>query len=80
MRTQFMIGAAVFATTAIFLAPAANADPGPAQPNCTTVEGGTYTGTGTTECQTPGNVQLNETAPAPDYIYPWDDGFYGPVL
>ena len=38
-------------------------------------------GTATTECATPGNVQLNATAPdVPAYAYPWDDEFYGPAL
>ena len=34
----------------------------------------------TTECATPGNVQIAATAPEPDYPYPWDDEFYGPAL
>ena len=38
-------------------------------------------GTATTECATPGNVQLDATAPdVPAYPYPWDDEFYGPAL
>ena len=37
-------------------------------------------GAGTTECATPGNVQLNATPPDPTYLYPWDDEFYGPAL
>jgi hypothetical protein len=37
-------------------------------------------GAGTTECATPGNVQLNATPPEPDYPYPWDDEFWGPAL
>jgi hypothetical protein len=69
---------------ALFLAPLASADPGdevstdPA-PACTSVAGDEYTGTSTTECQSPGNVQINATAPAPEY--PFDDGlFYGPGI
>jgi hypothetical protein len=49
-------------------------------PNCTSVGGVTDMGAGTTECATPGNVQLNATPPEPDYVYPWDDEFYGPAL
>jgi hypothetical protein len=37
-------------------------------------------GAGTTECATPGNVQLDATPPDPTYLYPWDDDFYGPAL
>jgi hypothetical protein len=69
---------------ALFLAPLAAADPGdevstdPA-PACTSVAGDEYTGTSTTECQSPGNVQIDATAPAPQY--PFDDGlFYGPGI
>jgi hypothetical protein len=37
-------------------------------------------GAGTTECATPGNVQIDATPPEPDYVYPWDDEFYGSAL
>jgi hypothetical protein len=37
-------------------------------------------GAGTTECATPGNVQINATPPEPTYAYPWDDEFYGSAL
>jgi hypothetical protein len=70
--------------TAVLLAPLAAADPDDAisnPPTCTTTgDGGTYTGTTTTECATPGNVQINAEAPTPDYPYPWGDEFYGPGL
>jgi hypothetical protein len=71
------------AAAAFLLAPLAGADPGdevstdPA-PACTSVAGDGYTGTSTTECQSPGNVQINATAPAPEY--PFDDEFYGPGI
>jgi hypothetical protein len=68
----------------LLLAPLASADPGdevatdPA-PACTGTGGGSeYTGTQTTECESPGNVQIDATAPAPEY--PFDDGFYGPGI
>jgi hypothetical protein len=68
--------------TAVLLAPLAAADPSDEVSNlpaCTTTgDGSTYTGTTTTECQTPGNVQIAATAPAPDY--PYDDEFFGPAL
>jgi hypothetical protein len=79
MRTWCLIGSlATAAALSTVLAPSAAADPTP--PDCTTVAGDTYTGTGTTECQTPGNVEIDATAPQPEYAYPWDDGFYGPGL
>ena len=74
--------AAAGAAAAIFVAPAAVADPGDSStlPACTDVGGPTAMGAGTTECATPGNVQINATPPEPDYVYPWDDEFYGPAL
>lgn len=80
MRTRILIGSLAAAAATTIVAPVATADPGPAAPDCTSVAGGTYTGTGTTECQSPGNVQIDATAPQPDYSYPWDDGFYGPAF
>jgi hypothetical protein len=41
--------------------------------------GGGHSGS-TTECATPGNVQINATSTEPTYLYPWDDEFYGPAL
>jgi hypothetical protein len=66
------------AAAAFLIAPAAVADT--TLPTCTSVGGVTDMGAGTTECATPGNVQLNATPPEPDYVYPWDDEFYGPAL
>jgi hypothetical protein len=77
-----LIGSAA-AAGALFLAPLASADPGDSNlPACTTTgDGSTYTGTTTTECSSPGNVQINATAPSdPTYLYPWDDEFYGSAL
>ena len=70
--------AAAGTTAAILIAPAAVADT--TLPSCTSVGGVTDMGAGTTECATPGNVQLNATPPEPDYVYPWDDEFYGSAL
>jgi hypothetical protein len=85
MRTRFLLGviAVAGAATAIVVAPAASADPTEIsnQPACTSVPGGGSTGTGITQCQTPGNVQISAEAPdVPAYVYPWDDEFYGPAL
>lgn len=69
------------AASAIATAPVAAADPDSTLPQCTSVGGDQSVGTATTECATPGNVQLNATAPdEPVYPYPWDDEFYGPAL
>ena len=71
------------AAAAFLLAPIASADPGDDStlPSCTNVGSGSeFTGTETTECASPGNVQINAAAPEPDYPYPWDDEFYGPAL
>ncbi len=85
MRTRYLIGliASAAAAAAVVVAPTASADPTEVSnlPACTTAGGGGTTGTGITQCQTPGNVQITATAPdVPTYLYPWDDEFYGPAL
>jgi hypothetical protein len=49
-------------------------------PQCVDTGGSEALGGSTTECATPGNVQINATPAEPDYLYPWDDEFYGPAL
>jgi hypothetical protein len=71
---------AVAGTAATLAAPIAAADPDSDLPTCTSVGGDETVGTATTECATPGNVEINATAPDPVYPYPWDDEFYGPAL
>jgi hypothetical protein len=86
MGARFLIGliASAGAAAAVVLAPVASADPSDEVsnlPTCTTTgDSGGYTGTTTTECATPGNVQIDAAAPEPVYPYPWDDEFYGPAL
>jgi hypothetical protein len=67
---------------AIAAAPAAVAQPGDSStlPACTDTGGAEALGGSTTECTTPGNVQINATPAEPTYVYPWDDEFYGPAL
>ena len=74
--------AAAGAAAAILAAPTAVAQPEPPLPSCTDVAGDVVTGGTTTECATPGNVQINATPPIvePVYPYPWDDEFYGSAL
>lgn len=73
-------GAALGSAAVAAVITAAPAAAEPTLPDCTSAAGGTYTGTGITQCQSPGNVQINATAPQPAYLYPWDDEFYGPAL
>ncbi len=73
---------------AILVAPVAAADetaapaPAPSLPACANVGGDQFAGGTTTECATPGNVQLNASPPIEDqnYLYPWNDEFFGPAL
>ncbi|MGY4711074.1 hypothetical protein ACXDF8_16180 [Mycolicibacterium sp. CBM1] len=66
------------------LAPQALADTtliAPSVPNCVETGGSSVIGGNSTECGTPGNVQLNATPEVPeDFAYPWGDEFYGPAL
>jgi hypothetical protein len=86
MRAHFLLGliASAGVAAAVAAAPVASADPSDEVsnlPTCTTTgDGGGYTGTTTTECATPGNVQIDAAAPQPVYPYPWDDEFYGSAL
>jgi hypothetical protein len=82
LRYLIPVLAAAGAAAAVAAAPIAAADPDDSTlPQCTSVGGDQAVGTATTECATPGNVQLNATAPdVPAYAYPWDDEFYGPAL
>jgi hypothetical protein len=81
-RSTFWLMAATGVAAAVLGAPSATAQPDTSNlPACTSVAGNVTTGTSTTECATPGNVQLNATPPVePVYPYPWDDEFYGPAL
>jgi hypothetical protein len=75
----------VAAGAAAILAPVAAADTTPAPaplPQCANVGGEQFAGPTTTECETPGNVQLNSSPAIEDqnYLYPWNDDFFGPAL
>lgn len=74
--------AATGAAAAILTAPAAVAQPDDSStlPACTDTGGAEALGGSTTECTTPGNVQINATPAEPTYAYPWDDEFYGSAL
>ncbi|HJT91098.1 MAG TPA: hypothetical protein VJ777_04035 [Mycobacterium sp.] len=72
--------AAAGAAAAILAAPSALAQPAPTLPQCVDTGGAEAIGGSTTECSTPGNIQINATPAEPTYVYPWDDEFYGPAL
>jgi hypothetical protein len=81
MRYLTTLLAAGGAAAGVLAAPMAAAQPDSNLPQCTSVGGDQMTGTATTECATPGNVQINASPPAePAYVYPWADEFYGPAL
>ena len=69
---------------AVAIAPVAGADTtliSPSGPSCVETGGSSVIGGNSTECGTPGNVQLNATPEVPeDFAYPWGDEFYGPAL
>ena len=70
MRSLASAFVAAAAAAAMAFAPAAAA-----APHCVDV------GPTTTQCQTPGNVEISAEAPdVPTWSYPWDDEFYGSAL
>jgi len=75
--------AAGAAVAAFLAAPAAVAQPEPSLPKCVDTGGAEAIGGSTTECATPGNVQINATPAEPAYEGPWGgmwegDGFFFP--
>jgi hypothetical protein len=58
----------------------AGAQTGSTLPQCTDTGGAEALGGSTTECATPGNVQIDATPAQTQFLYPWDDEFYGPAL
>ncbi len=64
----------------VLAAPMAVAQTGSTLPQCTGTGGAEALGGSTTECATPGNVQINATPAQTQFLYPWDDEFYGPAL
>ncbi len=59
---------------AVLTAPAAAA-----QPNCVTTGQGAFGGS-TTQCSSPGNTQIVTSPGETNYLYPWNDYYYGPAL
>ncbi len=75
--------AAGAAFAAFLAAPAAVAQPEPSLPKCVDTGGAEAIGGSTTECATPGNVQINATPAEPAYEGPWGgmwegEGFFFP--
>lgn len=81
---RYLFRLIVAAGTAGVIAPIAAADTtliAPTVPDCVQTGGSSILGGQTTECGTPGNVELNATPEVPeDFAYPWGDEFYGPAL
>jgi hypothetical protein len=66
--------------SAALAAPMAGAQTGSTLPQCTNTGGSEALGGSTTECATPDNVEINATPAQTQFLYPWDDEFYGPAL
>lgn len=83
-RLRYVVPVIIAAGAAGVFVPLAGADTtliAPSVPNCVDTGGSTVIGGQTTQCATPGNVQLNATPEVPeDFAYPWGDEFYGPAL
>jgi hypothetical protein len=80
LRCLTPIIAAAAASAALAIAPLAGAQTDPTLPQCVGTGGAAVEGQTTTECSSPGNVEINSTPMEPTYAYPWDDEFYGPAL
>ena len=74
------LAAAAGAVAAILATPAAVAQPEPSLPQCVDTGGAEAIGGSTTECTTPGNVQIDATPAEPAYGGPWGDMFGGEGL
>ncbi len=86
--------AAAGAAAAILAAPAASAQPAPVPPpvpapapahasglpQCVDTGGAEALGGSTTECATPGNVQINSTPAQQEYVGPWGNMWDEPGL
>ena len=88
--------AAAGVAVAIVAAPGASAQPAPAPapvpapapapahasglPQCVDTGGAEALGGSTTECATPGNVQINSTPAQQEYVGPWGDMWGEPGL
>lgn len=69
MRIRFRYLVAAGATGALLGAPAAAADD--TNPNCV------QTGAGTTECSSPGNVEIDASPPVEEFSMPYWDEVWG---
>jgi hypothetical protein len=71
MRLRFRYVVAAGAVAALLGAPAASADDDTTNPSCSNTGGDTV-------CQTPGNVQINDSPPVDEFTLPyWDEAFGG---
>jgi hypothetical protein len=65
---------------ALAVSPVAGAQTNPSLPQCVGTGGAAVEGQTTTECSSPGNVEINSTPMEATDPYPYDDGFFGPAL
>jgi len=72
--------AAASAAAAILAAPVASATPAPGLPQCVDTGGAEAIGGSTTECATPGNVQIDSTPGQQEFVGPWGDMWGGDGL
>jgi hypothetical protein len=79
LRYLTPLAAAAGAVAAILGAPAAGAQPDPL-PKCVDTGGAEAIGGSTTECATPGNVQIDATPAEPEFVGPWGDMWGGEGL
>lgn len=77
LRYLIPVIAAAGTAAAVLGAPTAGAQPPPPLPKCVDTGGAEAVGGSTTECATPGNVQIDATPPEPAYEGPWGGMFYG---
>ncbi len=73
LRYLTPLAAAAGVAVAILAAPAAFADARHRLPQCVDTGGAEAIGGSTTECATPGNVQINATPAEPEFDGPWGD-------
>jgi hypothetical protein len=75
------LAAAAGAVAAILAAPSAVAEPSnPTLPQCVDTGGAEALGGSTTECATPGNVQIDATPAEQEFGCPWGDMYGGEGL
>jgi hypothetical protein len=77
LRSTTLTGLVLTGGAALAIAAAPPALANPELPQCIQTGGSSVEGGQTTECATPGNVEIDSTPPQPSYgMFPWDDDFF----